>query len=80
MLRGRGPVWAVWFMRWLRRADTIQTADGIAVTIGNDGVARLLGEEFTLFALKPLPTPEARERQKMIVETTCCTRDNVRMR
>ena len=34
----------------LRRADTIQT-DGIAVTIGNDVVARLLGEEFMLFAL-----------------------------
>jgi hypothetical protein len=31
---------AVWFMRWLRCADTIQTPNGIALTIG---------EEFTLF-------------------------------
>jgi hypothetical protein len=27
---------AVWFMRWLRCADTIPIADGIAVTIAND--------------------------------------------
>ena len=27
---------AVWFMRWLRCADTIQIADGIAITIAND--------------------------------------------
>jgi hypothetical protein len=36
-------------MRWLQCADTIQTADGIAITIGNDVVAPLLREEFTLF-------------------------------
>jgi hypothetical protein len=63
MLRGRVPVWAVWFMRWLRRADTIQTADGIAVTIGNGVVARRLGEELTLFAPKSPLMPEAREHQ-----------------
>ncbi len=63
MLRGRGPVWAVWFMRWLQRADTIQTADGIAVTIGNDVVARRLGEEFALSALKPPLMLEAWEHQ-----------------
>ena len=40
---------AVWFMRWLQCADTIQTADGIAITIGNDVIAPLLWEEFTLF-------------------------------
>jgi hypothetical protein len=40
---------AVWFMRWLQCADTIQTADGIAITIGNDVIAPLLCEEFTLF-------------------------------
>jgi hypothetical protein len=34
----------------LRRAGTIQTADGIAVAIGNGVVARLLGEEFILVA------------------------------
>ena len=62
MLRGRGPVCAAWFMRGLRRAETIQTADGIAVTIGNDVVA-LPGEEFTLFAPKPPLMLEAWERQ-----------------
>ena len=35
-------------MRWLQCADTIQTADGIAITIGNDVVAPLLCEKFTL--------------------------------
>jgi hypothetical protein len=29
---------AVWFTRWLHR-DTIQTFDGIAITIGNDVIA-----------------------------------------
>ena len=50
-------------MRGLRRAETIQTADGIAVTIGNDVVVRLPGEEFTLFASKPPLMLEAWERQ-----------------
>ncbi len=67
-------------MRWLRRAGTIQTADGIAVTIGNDVVARRLGEEFTLFAPKSPLTLEDWEHQQMTVEATCCTRQNVRMR
>jgi hypothetical protein len=40
---------AVGFLRWLRRADTIQTADGIAITIANDVIAPLRGEELTLF-------------------------------
>ena len=35
-------------MRLLQCADTIQTADGIAITIGNDVVAPLRCEEFTL--------------------------------
>ena len=67
-------------MRWLQRADTIQTADGIAVTIGNDVVVRLLGEEFTLFAPKSPLTLQDWEHQQMIVETTCRARENVRMR
>jgi hypothetical protein len=68
-------------MRWpLRRADTIQTADGIAVTIGNDVVARLPGEEFALSAPKPPLMLEAWEHQSMMVESTCCPRENVRMR
>src|SRR6266849_1658332 len=33
---GEGTCMAVWFMCWLRCADTIQTADGTAITIGND--------------------------------------------
>ena len=40
---------AVGFIRWLQRADTIQTADGIAITIGNDVIAPLRREELTLF-------------------------------
>jgi hypothetical protein len=30
---------AVWLMRWLHCGDTIQTVDGIAMTIGNDVIA-----------------------------------------
>jgi hypothetical protein len=40
---------AVWFMRLLQCAETIQTADGIAITLGNDVIAPLLRKEFTLF-------------------------------
>ncbi|MEA2854809.1 MAG: hypothetical protein QOE02_4830 [Rhodospirillaceae bacterium] len=40
---------AVGFIRWLQCADTMQAADGIAITIGNDVIAPLRGEEFTLF-------------------------------
>jgi hypothetical protein len=67
-------------MRGLRHAGTMQTADGIAVAIGNGVVARLLGEEFILVAPKSPPTPEEWEPRQMIDETTCCTRQNVRMR
>jgi hypothetical protein len=30
---------AVWFMRLLHCGDTMQTVDGIAITIGNDVIA-----------------------------------------
>jgi hypothetical protein len=40
---------AVGFIRWLQCADTMQAADGIAITIGNDVIAPLRGEEFALF-------------------------------
>jgi len=40
---------AVGFIRWLRCADTIQTADGIAITVGNDVIAPLRDEALTLF-------------------------------
>ncbi len=39
----------VGFMHWLQRADTIQTADGTAIMIGNGVIAPLLCQEFTLF-------------------------------
>jgi hypothetical protein len=38
---------AVWFMRWLQCADTIQAADGIAIAISNRGAPQRC-EEFTL--------------------------------
>jgi hypothetical protein len=37
------------FMRGLRCADTIQTANGIAMRVGSDVIAPVLCEEFTLF-------------------------------
>ncbi len=40
---------AVYFIHWLQCADTIQIADSIAITIGNDVIAPLRGEEFSLF-------------------------------
>ena len=43
------------------------------------GCSILLCEEFTLFHAEIL-TSEAREHQQMIVETTCCVRENVRKR
>jgi len=44
MAAWEGTDMAIWFMRWLQRADTIQTADGIAITI-----APLLCDKLTLF-------------------------------
>jgi hypothetical protein len=38
---------AVGFIRWLQCADTIPTADGVAMTIGNDVIAPPRREEFT---------------------------------
>ncbi len=61
----------------LRRA--IQTADGIAVTIRNDVIAPLFCKEFTLFRAEIATDAGSWEHQQMI-ETMCCTRDNVRMR
>jgi hypothetical protein len=37
---------AVGFIRWLQCADTIPTADGIAMTIGNDVIASPRRDEF----------------------------------
>jgi hypothetical protein len=40
-----GTGMAVGFIRWLQYADTIPTADGIAMTIGNDVIAPLRRED-----------------------------------
>ena len=40
----------------------------------------LLCEEFTLFRAESPPALEEWKHQQMIVETTCCARENVRMR
>ena len=77
-LRGRDR-YAVWFMRGLQ-ADTIQAAGRIAVTIGNGVIAPLLCEEFTLFHAEVATTSMRVEHQQMIVEPTCCARENVRKR
>jgi hypothetical protein len=70
----------VWFMRRLHCGDAIQTVDGIAITFGNDVVASLRCEEFTLFRAGSPPALKEWEHQQMIVETTCCARESVRMR
>jgi hypothetical protein len=70
---------AVGFTRWLQCADTIPTADGIAMTIGNDVIASPRREEFTL-SRAGIATGAAVKHQQMIVETTCCAREKMRMR
>jgi hypothetical protein len=70
---------AVGFIRWLQCADTIPTAGGIAMTIGNDVIAPLRREEFTL-SRAGIATGAGVKHQQMIVETTCCARENMRMR
>ena len=60
-------------------ADTIQAAGRIAVTIGNDVIAPLLCEEFTLFRGE-LATTALQVEHQMIIEPTYCASDNVRMR
>ena len=62
----------------MRRA--IQTADGIAVIIRNDGIAPLLCEEFTVFRAEIATDAGRCEHQQMIVETTGSARENVRVR
>ena len=58
-------------------ADTIQAAGRIAITIGNDVIAPLLCEEFTLLRGELATT--ALQHQQMIVGPTHCAGDNVRM-
>jgi hypothetical protein len=69
----------VGFMCWLqRRHDSGRRC--IAVTIGNDVIAPLLCEEFTLFRGELATTALQVEHQQMIIEPTYCAGDNVRMR
>ncbi len=72
----------VWFGRWLQGADTLQTADGIAITTRRDFSARPPAGR-----LIPYPSATGHRRRKrintrhMIVETTTrCTHENARMR
>jgi hypothetical protein len=67
----------VWFKRWLQGADTLQTADGIAITMGRGFSARLLAGQFTRY---PDRHRKPSNTQHMIVETTRCTRESARMR
>ena len=69
----------VGFMRWLQRRQ-IQAAGRIAVTIGNDVIAALLREEFTLFRGGFAATALQVAHQQMIIGPTNCAGDNVRMR
>jgi len=50
------------------------------VTIGNDVIAPLLCEEFTLFRGELATTALQVEHQQMIIEPTYCAGDNVCMR
>ena len=58
-------------MRGLQCGDPIQTADGIAIAMGNDVVAPLHCEEFTRFRAEIALDAETLATPKMIVETTC---------
>ena len=71
----------VWFERWLQGADTLQTADGVAIKMRRDFGARLLAGQFSRYP----PATGSRRRQRthtkhMIVDTTRCTHENARMR
>ncbi len=58
----------VGFMRWPQRADTIQVAGGIVVTIGNDVIAPLRCEVFTpVRAEIATAAPQEREHRQMII-------------
>jgi hypothetical protein len=69
---------AVGFIRWLQCADAIPIADGIAITIGNDVIAPLRREAHPVSRRNRHGAGV--KHQQMIVETTCCARENMRMR
>jgi hypothetical protein len=62
------------------RADTIQAAAGIVVTIGNDVVALLHCEGITPLRAEITTATLQGEQERMIFQIMCCARDNVRMR
>jgi len=66
-------------MRWLQMRRAIQTADGIAVIIRNDGIAPLLCQEFTVFRPENRVDAGRCQHQQRIVETTGNARENVRV-
>ena len=70
----------VGFMHRVQRAGTIQSAGGITVAIANDVTAPLRCGPFLSFAAKsPTATPQERQHQQLIIETTRYRRENLRM-
>jgi hypothetical protein len=61
----------VWFERSLQGADTLQTADGIAIRMGRD---------FSAWPLAGRRRRKPADTQHMVIETTHCTRESARMR
>jgi hypothetical protein len=70
----------VWFKRWLQCADTLQTADCIAIGIGRDFSARLLAGQFNRYRPATGHRGGNANIKHMIVETTACTRGSARAR
>ena len=66
----------VWFGRWLQGADTLQTADGIAIKTAGDFNARRLAGQFTGY---PGHHGKPAHTTHLIVDTTHCTHENARM-
>ena len=67
------------FMRWFIRADTIQSLMDMPLRLGTTWSCRCFANN-PCFAPKSCATTPKWERQQMIVETTCCAREDVRIR
>jgi hypothetical protein len=70
----------VWFKRWLQCADTLRTADCIAIGIRRDFSARRLAGQFNRYRPATGQRGGNANIQHMIVETTACTRGPARAR
>ena len=72
---------AVWFWRWVQRADALQAADGIATKMGRVFSARLFARPFIH---DPTATGDHRRTRPtakhLIIDTACCTHENARTR